>query len=241
MTVLVSLSFLSSQSSALTTSSTAISSWGTVQYPPTPTPTPIPAKNYAEIPACWLIGEPLVAPTYLDYSVLHNGHPSVRMEKGDGSKPREIWCVVPGKVDNWIYINPGDHIVFKVWMKTGASTIGCTHVAAGIRLGIDFYTTATQRITGIQSPDGDYWKPPSGPFPPNQYLNYVNWGTDWEQRIMDFTIPAQYPADPFAAFPAGTMVTPAKIMPWMQVWCDIHGNADDGVAWFADAELYINP
>jgi hypothetical protein len=162
------------------------------------------------------------------------------MEKGDGTKPREIWAKEPGQV-NHPSVKPGDHIVFKVWMKTGTSTIGCTHTSGGIRLGIDFYDSNNVRITGVQSPDGSYWTPQSG-WPSNQYLNYVPWtSNDWELRIMDFVVPAQYPADGWLGYAQGTMVTPAIMVPWIQVWCDTHENADGGVAWFASAELYINP
>jgi hypothetical protein len=232
-TLLVSLAFSNSVSSALITSSTTISSVGTIQY--------TPATNFAVIPADWRIGETWNAPTYLDYNVLHNGNPSIRMEKGtDASKSREILDADKTQSDWSIRVKPGDHIVFKVWMKTSASSIGDTTPASGIRLGIDFYT-ASGRINGIQSPDGSYWTP-SGGWPSNQYLNYVNWGSDWEQRTMDFTMPNQYPSDGLLGpYPAGQLVTPDRMIPWIQVWSDSHGNADNGTAWFADAELYINP
>jgi hypothetical protein len=233
-TLLVSLAFSNSVSSALITSNTTISSAGTVQYAGPP------ATNFADIPADWRIGETWNAPTYLDYNVLHNGHPSIRMEKGtDATKSREILAADKTQSDWCIRVKPGDHIVFTVWMKTSASTIGDTSRSAGIRLGIDFYT-ASGRINGIQSPDGSYWTP-SGGWPPNEYLNYVNWGYNWTQRTMDFIIPNQYPSDEFGGYPAGQLVTPDRMIPWIQVWSSSHQNADDGIAWFADAELYINP
>jgi hypothetical protein len=47
--------------------------------------------NYAVTPTYWRVGETWNAPTYVDYNVLHNGNPSIRMEKGpDASKSREI-------------------------------------------------------------------------------------------------------------------------------------------------------
>jgi hypothetical protein len=206
---------------------------GTIQY--------APATNYAVIPADWRIGETWNAPTYLDYNVLHNGNPSIRMEKGtDATKSREILAADKTQSDWSIRVKPGDHIVFRVWMKTNASTIGDTTPTSGIRFGIDFYVTGGNRITATQSPDGAYWTP-SGGSPSNQYLNYVNWGQDWTQRTMDFIVQNQYPSDGGGSYPAGQMVTPDGIVPWMQVWSDAHGNADNGIAWFADAELYINP
>jgi hypothetical protein len=158
------------------------------------------------------------------------------MEKGtDASKSREILCADKTQSDWCIRVKPGDHIVFKVWMKTNASTIGDTTPQSGIRLGIDFYTANGNQITGTASPDGSVWTPENGS-PTNQYLNYVHWGHDWEQRTMDFIVQNQYPS-----YPAGQLMTPDRMIPWMQVWSGNNENADNGIAWFADAELYINP
>ena len=227
---LLALAFSNSISSASTTSSVTISFAGTVH---------VSATNFAHIPADWDIGAIWNAPTYFDNNVLHNGHPSIRMEKGDGTKSREI--LAANKSDSgWkIFIKPGDHLVFKVWMKTSSSTIGDTTTTSGIRLGIDFANNGG-RITGIQSPDGAYWTTSNG-YPSNQYLNYVNWGHDWELRTMYFIVQNQYPADGVLGYPAGQLETPNHIAPWVQVWSDNYGNTDNGLAWFADAELYINP
>jgi len=201
--------------------------------------------NFAVIPDDWRIGETWCAPTFLDYSVLHNGHPSIRMEKGsDPSKPREILAADKTQSDWCIRVKPGDHIVFKVWMKTSASTIGDNSPYSGVRCGIDFYAPAGDGtegtyITGTATPYGETWTP-SGGFPVNQKLNYVNWGSDWQQRTMDFIVQNQYYTDPFTSNP-GQLMTPDRIIPWIQVWSDTYGNADNGIAWFADAELYINP
>jgi hypothetical protein len=58
---------------------------------------------------------------------------------------------------------------------------------------------------------------------------------------MDFIVQNQYPADGVLGYPAGQLETPNHIAPWIQVWSDNYGNTDNGLAWFADAELYINP
>lgn len=204
-------------------------------------------ENLAVVPDDWRIGETWNAPTFLEANTAywHNGHQSIRMEKGtDATKSREILCADKTQNDWSIRVKPGDHIVFKVWMKTAASTIGDTTPGSGIRLGIDFYD-GTGSITGIQSPDGS---PPTlngnnVVFPANQYLNYVNWGHDWEQRTMEFVVANQYAKLPWstATGATGAMLTPDRMIPWVQVWSDTNGNADNGIAWFADAELYINP
>jgi len=195
-------------------------------------------KNWAVVPDDWRIGETWNAPTFLDTNVLHNEHPSIRMERGtDPTKSREILCADKTQPNWCIGVKPGDHIVFKVWMKTSASTIGDNTTESGVRLGIDFYGSIG-RIVGIQSPDGSYWPPQSG-FPSNQYLNFVNWGSDWQQRTMDFIVQNQYYTDPFTSNP-GQLAMPDSMIPWIQVYTP-NGFAEEGVAWFADAELYINP
>ena len=238
-TLLVSLASSNSVSSASIMSTVTVSSAGTVQYPVQP---PVqPAKNWATIPENWRIGESWCAPSYLDYAVLHNIYPSIRLEKGpDSTKSREILCQDITQNDLTIRVKPGDHIVFRVWMKTSASSLGCTHPNSGVRIGIDFNQGQGLYITGASTPDGLAWTKENG-FPANQYLNYVNWGHDWEQRTMDFIVQPQYQADGLYGNVAGTWMIPDRIIPWIQVWCCDDGNLDGGVAWFADAELYINP
>jgi hypothetical protein len=205
------------------------------EYVTQPIP-PTTSVNYADVPTDWLFGQTWSGPWYVDNSVLHNGHVSIRSERS-GSLSREILAIPT--INSLIPVKPGDHIVFKVWMKLGASTVGCSHQSAGMRLGIDFKRQGN-RITGVQSLNGAYWTS-SGGYPSNQYLSYVHWGNDWTQRVMDFIVPAQYPADG-ATMTAGTLVVPDSMVPWIQVWCDEgHAQTDNGLAWFADAELYVNP
>ena len=233
-TLLISIVIVNFASSASVTPGVTISFVGSVSGTTTTT------TNYADVPADWRIGETWNAPTYLDNNVLYNGEPSIRMEKGtDASKSREILDADKTQ-SNWcVRIKPGDHIVFKVWMKTSASTIGDTSSSSGVRLGIDFYSSGS-RITGSQSPDGSVWTP-SGGYPSNQNLNFVKWGSDWTQRTMDFIVPNQYPTDGWLGGTKGVMTTPNGMVPWIQVWSDSHQNADNGIAWFAHAEVYINP
>jgi hypothetical protein len=198
-------------------------------------------KNWA-ILTNWRVGDTWAAPTFYDNGTLHNGNTSVRMEKGaDPNLSREILLADHEQPDWTPNIKVGDHIVFKVWFKTNPSTIGDNTPASGIRFGIDFSSRAAGgRITGVQSPDGAYWTVAGG-HPANQVLNFLNFGKDWEQRTMDFIVQA-YPADPYGGtFPPGQIVAPDCMTPWVQVWSDVNGNADDAMAFFADTELYINP
>jgi hypothetical protein len=232
-TLLVSLAFSTSASSASITFSTPpIPSMGSLRL--------VSAKNWALIPGDWRVGDTQKSPTSLDYTNLHNGDVSVKMGLWDGTHNRELNTKNEARADWNIPVNPGDHIIFKVWMKTGTSSHGDTTRCSGIRLGIDFYADGGNQITGSSSPDGAVWTP-SGGNPTNRYLNYVNWGHDWEQRTMDFIVQSQYPRDGELGGTPGQMVTPTGIVGWIQVWSDSYGYNDNGIAWFADAELYINP
>jgi hypothetical protein len=234
-TLLVSLAFSTSASSASITFSTPpIPSMGSLRL--------VSAKNWALIPGDWRVGDTQKSPTSLDYTNLHNGDVSVKMGLWDGTHLRELDTKNEARADWNIPVNPGDHIIFKIWMKTTASSFGDTALQSGIRFGIDLYGNGGLRIIGIQTPDGTHWSPSSGdPSDYLQSLNYVHWNHDWEQRTMDFIVENQYPCDGQLGGTRGQYVTPTGIIGWTQVYSTAHGYTDNGIAWFADAELYINP
>jgi hypothetical protein len=136
-----------------------------------------------------------------------------------------------------VYFSPGDVLYFYCWIKTTKSEFGDTGFC-GARTGIDFYGSLG-RITAIQS-DGQH-----GVYPNEQdsaiQAHYVPWESDWTLRVINFTIPVTLTADGGGgAYSQGQQVTPLGALPWMQIWSSTYGNTDDGEAWFADAELYIN-
>jgi len=182
-----------------------------------------------------------MAPSILDHSVLHEGHVSVKMYKdpNNPSLSREV------NANGWNYdtnVFPGDRVLFKVWMKTSASTIGDPHSQSGIRCGIDFYANDNGLyITGTTDPYGNVKT--NGIYPATNALNFVHWGTrEWQLRTFDFIVHSQVPADG-SQIAEGTMVTPVHLVAWIQIWCNECGNpiSEMGEGWFADAELYINP
>ncbi len=160
------------------------------------------------------------APTFLDTQVLHDGKPTIRMERGDGSKSREI---IAGKRFGYrMPVKAGVRVQFKVWFKTSQSTIGDNNVKSGVRCGVDVYD-AEGRITGLNLPD------------------YVNWGTsNFVLKIMDFIVQEQYATDGWIGGEAGVLRKPTAVIPWVQVWSDVNQNADGGVAWFY-SEFHVNP
>jgi hypothetical protein len=212
----------------------------------TPTSTPAPnLNNRTPFPRAWehpsiggtstghSIGNPNTDDSNLmiDQSTLYNGNPTIRIgPAGSTANPAR-------EIDGpWFGVKPGDHIVFTAWIKITASSIGDTTPCSGIRIGIDFYASNGD-ITGTASPDGSVWSPTGG-WPAGQ--TFVNWGTStWTQIKMDFIVQSQYLGAPigYSNYSPGQMVTPICIIPWVQV-C---GSNDQGQAWFADSQLYINP
>jgi hypothetical protein len=62
---------------------------------------------------------------------------------------------------------------------------------------------------------------------------------------MDFTVASTYKyiyssTGSTGQYSNGAMVTPAAIIPWMQVWSSKYGASDSGTVWFADAQLTIS-
>ena len=177
-------------------------------------PVTVQSVNYASLVE-WDIneGDPShwAAPSYLDGD-------TVRMEHGDVDKSREV---IAGKTFSYrIPVQPNDRVTFQVYLKTGESSIGDANAYSGVRCGIDFYSSDGY-ITGVAS-------------------QYVNWGTDWTLRTLDFKVQLQYVSDGWLGGEAGVLETPSAIIPWVQVWSDVHGNLDYGIAWFTNATLNVN-
>jgi hypothetical protein len=219
-------------------------SQGSINYPPLPTPSPTPtptpsSPNLAPIPDGWYLtygsGPQII---FLDASVAHNGNPSIRIEAHvegvDVNHYREC--------DSHSFsVKAGDHIVFKIWIKTGHSTLGQDGVIGnGAIFGVDFYSK-THRLHEHSSDasgsftDPDFWT----------YLDdagqYVPFNSDWSYRQLDFYVPNQVLDDTTGQLATEPIVA---IIPWIQAASYItppNHAQDQGTAWFADAELYINP
>jgi hypothetical protein len=136
---------------------------------------------------------------------------------------------------HWTSINPGDHIVFSVWIWSGASSIGDTNPEHGAKFGLDFY--ANGRICEIATPDGQTTYPSY----PNMASNVVPWGSgQWVHKTMDFVVQSSYVADPWGAYTAGQVVAPTGFIPWFGGYTS-NTSGEMGSAWIYGTELYINP
>lgn len=188
--------------------------------------------NLAVIPDHWELtygGGPQII--YLDYSVTRSVSPSIRLEPHvegvDINTAREC-------DGTWYNVVPGDHIVARCWMKTTESGFGDTNPFSGARIGFDFYGDQNLphngQLNGVASPT--YPQTDQGVLD-----NYVHWGTsNWTQRTIEFIVPATV-----ISIWDGQPHVVTSIVMWLQVWSGTYGGTDPGKAWFADAELYINP
>jgi hypothetical protein len=163
----------------------------------------------------------------LDYNVVRTpSSPSIRIERpvpSSANPAREC-------DSNWFDCKPGDHIIAKIWIKTGASGYGDTNPYSGARTGIDLYHDS-YNLGGEKVP-----------LPVSQADWYVHWGTDvWQVRTIDFIVPDDYFTYDYNTGQTISPVQANSFVFWIQVWSSTYGPDDPGLAWFADAELYINP
>lgn len=205
---------------------------------PTPTPSASTAVNLAPIPSSWEMsygsGTQII---FYDTTVTHNGSPSIRIEahtSADINKYREC--------DGYaLSVSPGDHVVMKVWVKTGHSTLGQDGVIGnGAIFGVDLYCS-THRLREVSSSDPDAFTDSGFWTYIDDSYQYVPFNSDWSYRELDFIVPSQVYDES-----TGSLSTEAIIalIPWVQGSSYItppNHAQDQGVAWFSDIEIYINP
>jgi hypothetical protein len=193
-----------------------VSSYGTIEYSVSPTPTTNPV-NYAPIPSAWDLtfgDNPQYA--FVDYSVTHNGNPSIRVQP-DYAGIREVDT-------DAISVKPGDHIVISCWIKTSSSSSGLNgNDWFGGRIGIDLYCAGHILYSHPTDDEG--------------HASWVAFGTDnWTYKQFDFIVPSTWYTQDMIGLP----VSPSQIsfaIPWLQVV----PATDTGLVWFADCTMQINP
>jgi len=206
-----------------------ISTIGTISYPAyNATP------NLALIPDDWSLtygdGPQII---HLDYNVTHNGNVSIRLDPHTSNDVNTA-----SECDGtWYSVKPGDHIVAKVWIKTSSGTPQeAADPLSGARLGMDLYGVDSNYPGDICIVDNK----------PNTYDEHVatmvRFGTsNWTLRTWDIIVPATYYTQDLGT---GNTINPVQICSfvlWLQL-CQWPGSTPATTqAWFADAELYINP
>jgi len=153
---------------------------------------------------------------YIDTSVTHNGHVSIRVEQDYVVGTREV-------DGTWRTVHPGDHIVIQCWIKTSTPTDSDPY--SGARVGADIYGGGASYIVDSYPHDG------------SEHLNsLVHWGSDWTLKTWDFIIPSTtYTHDH-----AGNSI-PATQVTSIVVWLDARPTDWSSYAWFSDAAMYVNP
>ncbi len=172
----------------------------------------------------------------LDYSVLHNGNPSIRAGPDYVRGTREV-------DGTWISVNPGDHIVMSAWIKT--APYSSSVLFSGAQIGFDFYISSSQGA-GIATIDaaGHQAGHPNEVEIANDYsgltggITYVKWGSDWTLITWDFYVPTTY----------YSYVTRSSVLPCnpvqihsMVMWLAGREPTANANIWFADTALYLNP
>lgn len=173
-----------------------------------------------------------------DFNVLHTGHPSIRIEPHvegvDGNRWRELNTA-------WIPVKVGDHIVFKVWVKTGHSTLGNDgQQVSGVLIIFDYYG-ASGRLWEHSSDNPRNDVDPTFQTQYDDPARYVPMNSDWTLQTLDTIVPSQV-LDAKTGQLATEPVT--GIIPCLVAGSYVVGSdhlQDEGQVWFADAELYINP
>ena len=205
----------------------------TITPTPTPTSTPRPLTNLATIPWSWpdyqgnIIFGTGTQIAFLDQSITYNGNPSIRLQKhttADINVNREVNC-------KGYSVKPGDHIIAKVWAKTDSiKYVGEDVDFKGSRLGLDFYAPNGNGASVIV--DG---YPHAGA---EVASSSVSWGTTtWTHITWDIIVPSTI----YTKAMDGTPLSESTKITGMIMWLQAIPVTFQGIAWFANAELYINP
>jgi hypothetical protein len=220
-------------------SQVSVLSQGTITYPPS-------NVNLAIIPDDWgqykIYGYVRYASgpqiVQVDPSVLHNGKVSVRIDAHQDGIDSNTYREVDG---DFIPVKPGDHIVFKVWIKTGHSTLGKDGVSGNGGLIMFDYYSATHRLHEHSSDNPRNDVDPTWTTYIDDPTRYVPFNSNWTLRTLDTIVPT-------AVLDESTMQLATEpirgIIPVLQASGYIvppNHLQDQGQVWFADAELYINP
>jgi hypothetical protein len=201
---------------------------------PTATPTPTPnTNNIATIPTFWASPWWGIGKEGSVYPVTWQGHSCIKLSRNSGYV---AMCAGAGwmglnELNGMINaqpvpVNPGDHIVYKAWIWTEASTVGG---GGGCYLFTDVYGSGG-RICELRGSNGGA----STGSNPERLI--VPWGSGaWMQLTMDYYIPSSYKPEA-----GGANVTPTGIIPILQV-LNFVSYTEGASAYIYGTELYINP
>lgn len=169
--------------------------------------------------------------THADFSVLHNGHPSVRIDGPaiPANPAREV-----NNVYQSVAVN--DRVYFECYIKTNPSPIG----AGGI-IGFDVYGTLGDRILEVHpcTPQTAIWNIVNGIPVQGGTVIYVPYGRDWTLLSFGVTIPTTlYTHDDWGNPLSRGAQQIGNMVPWLTA---SKAQGESASVWFADALLQRNP
>ena len=226
-------------------SEAAILSQGNIVYnqliAPIPTPMPIltTGENLGAIPDDWgdyqYFGDVCFGKgpqiTHVDNTVLHNGNVSVRID----THVEGVDINLERELDTYGFsVKPGDHIVFRCWIKTESASNPSNNNNqhyGGARIGLEYFVNNGYYVDGYPGTEYHY----------DEEYGFVTWGTTtWTFRQWDVIVPATYYSKGY--LPGGVTGTfSARQITGVFFWMQVMPYYEEGSAWFADAEIYINP
>lgn len=187
---------------------------------------------------------------FADPSVLHNGKPSARCDgpptSGNPWREVDFYQFIGGQYHFLWPVTPGDHVIFKFWMKTNPSTLGGSDTRAAM-FGWDLYGPSGRLwecACGFPATTNFVFTDGVGPDYVWSAYDYVPYGhSAWIQKTIDGYIPTKFFTrnDSYSSTPNPIPSQQvSSIIPWVTVRPP-YPSAEAGSAWFADPELYINP
>ncbi len=121
----------------------------------------------------WSVGSP-EASQYYSSPVWQGGQSAIAMLNNPSLIAQSYAGPAASELDGkFIYVHPGDHVVYKAWLWTDASSIGDSNPRSGAVIGIDLYGS-NGRLAEVSTPDGT----PTYPTYPSSHLqDVVPWGS----------------------------------------------------------------
>ena len=172
--------------------------------------------------------------TSLDYTVTHNGNPSIRCGPDYVRRTREVDGA-------WITVNPGDHIYFSCWAKTG--DLSNPDQYRGLRIGFDYYVNSSQYGSGVArySNGGAPGRPSAteNSLQPSEQHFRLPWGNDWTLLYWDIIVPTE--TFSYQEHDGQNVAIPETQINALVAIFDVRETDDNAYAWFSDPTLNITP
>lgn len=211
---------------------------------------PMPT-NYAAIPdfwtytgttetTAWTISSPDA--TWIHYPTTHETVETIELNPGANYMAIAAgWGGLYELDGKKTPISPGDTVTLNIWLLNENATTtedNGVYGPTGSNVGIDLWAGGVDgRICEVRTFDGT----PTYPTYPSLTSTNIPFGTLTVTKItISFVVAAQYMADPWGGFTAGTMVTPLYVIPWI-VGVSSDAAHETARTWIVATELFVTP